>query len=397
MRRIWLVTVREIRAALAKKAFLVATALMLVLIVAGSFAVDYFVNREIEAQSTQQVGVTSGLAELAPALSAAGQALGVTIETTEVAERAAAETALEQGDIDAFLSGELGDLDLLFQSSPDPTIVQAVTSAAQTTALSGEITALGGDPGAVAAVVQSSTPTLSFVKDPAAMEGPQYFVAMVMVLLLFFALVNSGSQIAIGVVEEKASRVVEILLAMLRPTELFAGKVLGNGIVGLAQVILYALAFGSVAAATNLFAGYEVNLTSQIAWLIVWFLLGFALYAVLWGALASLVSRQEDIGSITAPVTILMLIPFYVSMFAVPSNPDGTTVRILSQIPFFSPFMMPFRSAFVPVPLAEMLSAVAFSALLIPLLVWGAASVYKRGILHTGSRMTLREALARRR
>ena len=126
-----------------------------------------------------------------------------------------------------------------------------------------------------------------------------------------------------------------------------------------------------------------------------WFLLGFTLYAVLWGSLASLVSRQEDIGSITAPVTLLMLVPFYTAMFTVPSDPDGFTVRILSQVPFFAPFVMPFRSAFTEVPLAEMLSAVAFSAVLIPLFVWLAATVYKRGILHTGSRMTLKQALGR--
>ena len=395
MNRIWLVTVREVRAALAKRAFVIATALMVVLIVAGSFVVDYFVNQEMEDAASTQLGLTSELAEMEPALAAAGEALGVDIETSTMADRAAAEAALEAEEIDAFLSGEPGDLDLLFQSGSNQSIVQAVTSAAQTTALSDQITALGGDPGVVAAAVQSSAPTLSFIEDPAAMEGPQYFIAVVMVALLFFALVNSGSQIAIGVVEEKASRVVEILLATLRPTELFAGKVLGNGIVGLAQVVLYAGAFGVAASVTGMFEGFDINLTSQIAWLFVWFLLGFTLYAVLWGSLASLVSRQEDIGSITAPVTLLMLVPFYTAMFTVPSDPDGFTVRILSQVPFFAPFVMPFRSAFTEVPLAEMLSAVAFSAVLIPLFVWLAATVYKRGILHTGSRMTLKQALGR--
>ncbi|MDX5400671.1 MAG: ABC transporter permease, partial [Actinomycetes bacterium] len=260
MKRIWLVTVREVRAALAKRAFVIATALMLVLIVAGSFVVDYFVNQEMEDAASQQLGLTSELADMEPALAAAGEALGVDIETSTVVDRAAAETALEADEIDAFLSGEPGDLDLLFESGANQSIVQAVTSAAQTTALSDQITALGGEPAAVAAAVQSSSPTLSFIEDPAAMEGPQYFIAVVMVALLFFALVNSGSQIAIGVVEEKASRVVEILLATLRPTELFAGKVLGNGIVGLMQVVLYAAAFGVAASVTGMFEGFEINL-----------------------------------------------------------------------------------------------------------------------------------------
>ncbi|NLI18483.1 MAG: ABC transporter permease [Actinomycetales bacterium] len=396
MRRIALVTRREVVAGLTKKPFIIATAIMLVLIVAGAFVADYFASQTAEETAVRTIGVTEDVAELAPLIRASGEALGVTIETEDVAGRTAAETALADESIDAFLSGSTDDLHLLFQSATIVAITQAVTSAAQTQALSGEITSLGGDPALVARAVQGATPTISFVEDPAAIEGPQYFVAMISVALLFFALINSGSQIAIGVVEEKSSRVVEILLATLRPSQLFAGKVIGNGIVGLLQVLLYALAFLLVAAVTGALAELEVNLGSQFAWLLVWFLLGFALYAVLWGSLASLVSRQEDIGTITAPVTILMLVPFYTAVFMVPTNPDGAAVRVLSQIPFFAPFMMPMRTGFSTVPLWELITAVAFCLVAIPLLVWLAAKVYHRGVLHTGARLTVREALTRR-
>ncbi len=396
MRRIALVTRREVVAGLTKKPFIIATAIMLVLIVAGAFVADYFASQTAEETAVRTIGVTEDVAELAPLIRASGEALGVTIETEDVAGRTAAETALADESIDAFLSGSTDDLHLLFQSATIVAITQAVTSAAQTQALSGEITSLGGDPALVAQAVQGATPTISFVEDPAAIEGPQYFVAMISVALLFFALINSGSQIAIGVVEEKSSRVVEILLATLRPSQLFAGKVIGNGIVGLLQVLLYALAFLLVATVTGALAELEVNLGSQFAWLLVWFLLGFALYAVLWGSLASLVSRQEDIGTITAPVTILMLVPFYTAVFMVPTNPDGAAVRALSQIPFFAPFMMPMRTGFSTVPLWELITAVAFCLVAIPLLVWLAAKVYHRGVLHTGARLTVREALTRR-
>jgi len=396
VRRIALVTRREVVAGLTKKPFIIATAIMLVLIVAGAFVADYFASQTAEETAVRTIGVTEDVAELAPLIRASGEALGVTIETEDVAGRTAAETALADESIDAFLSGSTDDLHLLFQSATIVAITQAVTSAAQTQALSGEITSLGGDPALVAQAVQGATPTISFVEDPAAIEGPQYFVAMISVALLFFALINSGSQIAIGVVEEKSSRVVEILLATLRPSQLFAGKVIGNGIVGLLQVLLYALAFLLVATVTGALAELEVNLGSQFAWLLVWFLLGFALYAVLWGSLASLVSRQEDIGTITAPVTILMLVPFYTAVFMVPTNPDGAAVRVLSQIPFFAPFMMPMRTGFSTVPLWELITAVAFCLVAIPLLVWLAAKVYHRGVLHTGARLTVREALTRR-
>lgn len=396
MRVITLVTKREIRASLMKKSFIIATALIVAVILIGSFVIDYFVNKDAAEVGQYTVGVSRSLEEMEPGLVASGAALGVTIETTPVSDRAAAEAALKDDAIDAYVSGEQGDMDLLFTSFPDPAIEQAVTSAAQTLALSSEIEALGGDPAVVAGVVQTSTPRLSFVEDVEAREGPQYFVAMISISLLLVTLMTSGTQIAMGVVEEKASRVVELLLATIKPSQLFAGKVLGSGIVGLAQVVVYGLAFAVAAAAADLFEGFDINLGSQIAMLVVWFLLGFSIFAVLWGSLASLVSRQEDIGSVTTPVTLLTLTPFYAAMFVVPTNPDGTAAQILSMIPFFAPFMMPMRTAFTSVPMWEQALSMGICLVTIPLLVWLAAKIYHRGVLHTGGRMSLREAFAQR-
>lgn len=395
MTRIWLVTRRELIAGATKKAFVIATAIMFSIIIIGAVVIAYFEGREDEDAGRFDVGVTASLTEMIPSLVTSGQSLGITVETSEVPDRPAAEAAFEDGTLDAFVSGEPGAVDLLYPSNPVGPVTQAVAAASQTLTLSERISALGGDPAEVARDVQASVPTISYVEDTGAMEGPEYVVAMISAALLFFALVNSGSQIAIGVVEEKSSRVVEILLATLRPTELFAGKVLGNGLLGLGQVLLYGVAALGSIAALDLLEGVQVNLGSQILWLLLWFVLGFSLYAVLWGSLASLVSRQEDIGSITAPVTILMLVPFYTAVFMVPVNPDGDITRILSMAPFFAPFMMPFRTAFTEVPAWQLGVAVALSAASIPLFVWLAATVYKRGVLHTGSRLTLRQALRR--
>ena len=111
---------------------------------------------------------------------------------------------------------------------------------------------------------------------------------------------------------------------------------------------------------------------------------------------ARFVSRQEDIGSVTTPLLFLLFIPFYTTMFLVPNDPDTTLVRVLSQIPIFAPFMMPVRDAFGALEPLEMPLALAIAAATIPGLVWLAARVYQRGVLHTGGRMKLSEALRSR-
>src|SRR5699024_2769995 len=171
--------------------------------------------------------------------------------------------------------------------------------------------------------------------------GPQYLLAVVSISLLLFTLIRTGSLIAMGVVEEKTSRAVEILLATIRPSELLAGKILGLGIVGLAQVIILRGAAGAAMAFSGLFDGFEINLGGTMLIVLVWFLLGFALYALLFGGFAALISRQEEIGAVTTPLMFLLIVPFYLAMFLVPSDPGSTVVRIMSQVPFFSPFMVP--------------------------------------------------------
>src|SRR5690606_10008695 len=101
----------------------------------------------------------------------------------------------------------------------------------------------------------------------------------------------------------------------------------------------------------------------------------------------------EDIGSVTTPLMFLLFVPFYATMFLVPNDPDSSIVQVLSQIPVFAPFMLPVRDAFGAVAPWEMALAVAIALATIPVLVWVAGRVYRRGVLHTGGRMKLSQAL----
>ncbi|WP_324650666.1 ABC transporter permease [Georgenia sp. H159] len=386
-----LVARREVKARFFTKSNLISLAVMLVVIVAGVIVLDYFMNRDDDTADFT-VGVESPVSELEPLLVASGTAQGMSVDVEELS-RADAETRLAD-DLDAFLAGDPTRPEMLVEEQADQQLLALVTGAVQAHALAVEISDLGGDPQAVNEALAQAVPQVTHVSpDEADQFGPQYLVSILAISLLLFALIGSGSLIAMGVVEEKTSRVVEILLATIRPSQLLAGKILGIGIVGLAQVVILGGGAFATMAATGLFAGLEIDLGWTMLLLLLWFLLGFAVFALLFGGFAALVSRQEEIGAVTTPLMFLLFIPYYLAMFMVSADPDSTVVRVLSQIPFFSPFMMPVRDVYGGVETWEMLLAIAIAAATIPLLVWVSARVYRRGVLHTGGRMKLTEAL----
>lgn len=385
---------REVKARFFTKSNLISLAIMVVVIVAGIFVIDYFANRDADDGAADfTVGVESGVAELEPQLTAAGAALGTTVEVEELT-REEAEPRLTE-DLDTFLAGDPARPEMLVEEEADQQLLGLVTSAVQAHVLAAQVSELGGDPQSFNEALATAGPQVASVETEEEGDdfGPRYLVAMLAISLLLFALIGSGSLIAMGVVEEKTSRVVEILLATIRPSELLAGKILGIGIVGLAQVVLLSAASAIPAWATGLLDGFEIDLGGTLLLVLLWFLLGFILFSLLFGGFAALVSRQEEIGAVTTPLMFLMFVPFYLAIFMVTSDPDSTMVRIFSQIPFFSPFMMPVRNVFGGVETWEMLLSIGIALATIPVLVWIAGRVYRRGVLHTGGRMKLTEAL----
>jgi ABC-2 type transport system permease protein len=276
-------------------------------------------------------------------------------------------------------------------------VVQGIIGGAiQSRALDDAVREMGGDPDVLRRALADAQPT---IESPSLSDeqryGPAYGVAMVALIVLLIALISGCNMIAMGVVEEKSSRVVEILLATIKPTQLLAGKILGVGAYGLVQVAVIGGALTLSLYSLGVTDDIDVNVGGTLALLIVWFLLGYALFAILFGAFASLVSRQEDIGAVTTPLSFVVLAPYYLAMFLVPEQPDSSLVAWLSQIPFFSPFMMPIRSAMGTVTGWEMALAILLTLATIPALVWVAARLYQRGVLHMGGRLKVLDALRR--
>jgi ABC-2 type transport system permease protein len=307
--------------------------------------------------------------------------------------QAAGEELLRSGEIEALVTAVSPTLTVVVNEKLDDSLAPLLTSLAQQGALTDAVSSLGGDAASISAQIAAATPAVTSLEPPTQVDGAQIVAGFVAGILLFIALMTAGQLVAQGVVEEKTSRVVELLLATVRPWQLMSGKVLGIGIVGLAQVVLVVTAGIGTALALGLLDSSTLNLGSTAAWAIVWFVIGFASYALVLAALGALVSRQEDVGSVIGPVTALMIIPYVIGVSIAPWAPDSPLVVWLSYIPFCSPLIMPIRIALGAVETWEILLSVGLSLAVIPLLVWLAGRVYSNAVLHSGGRVRLKDAL----
>jgi ABC-2 type transport system permease protein len=403
-RVIRLVFARELKARMMTKANIISLAVMLALILGGTITASILKDRS-NTVPTVSIALDAAAADLGPYLSTTAQQSGVDLTLTTMTEAAAravldgtapapTTTGATTPKIEAFVGGPAASPVVIVGDPNDSRLHDIISGALQTRALNDAVKAMGGNLSAITSALAQAQPTFESTGTPDSVTyGPAYGVAMVAIILLLITLITGSQMIAMGVVEEKSSRVVEILLATIRPTQLLAGKILGVGAYGLLQVTVLGGALAGSLVALGLVGSVSINLGWTFAMLIVWFLLGYTTFALLFGAFASLVSRQEDVGAVTTPLTFLVLGPFYLSMFLVPAQPDSTLVHVLSEIPIFAPFMMPMRAALGTVPGWEMGLAVALALVTIPAVVWVAGRVYQRGVLHMGGRMKLSEAL----
>ena len=193
-----------------------------------------------------------------------------------------------------------------------------------------------------------------------------------------------------GVVEEKNNRVVELIVSTVRPRHLLAGKVIGIGLLGLAQLVLVA-GLGASLLAAGVFDA-PASLGASLALVVPWFALGFALYAVAYAAAGALASSQQDANSAGQPVTFAILGVYFLGYAALVTDDNGLLAHVLTVFPLTAPLVLPARSALVGVPLWEHALAVVLVLATIYALVRLAGRVYAHGLLHTGPRLGPRAA-----
>lgn len=381
-RRAWLVARREWDQRVRSRAFAIATAISIALVVAIILVPDL-----AGTERTRTVGLVGERSRELPALiREAGDGFGVSVEVREISDEAAGRAALRSDDVAVVL---VDQRKLVWKSDVDAALGAAVADAVQSVErgrVSGE---LGLAPEQVERVLRPVTLTTTTLEPATEERSEREELAMIGVGVLLMAIAFYGGFVVVGVVEEKSSRVVEVVLAHLRPHELFVGKIAGIGLAGLAQL-------GLIAIAAIIAMGFSSNPSASTApntipWIVFWFILGYSFYAVLYGTVGSLISRQEEAESMQFPVTAVLLVAYFLSMEAA-SSPDGTVALVASFVPFTAPMVMTVRIAHGGVAAWEIVLSIALVAATIFGMVKLAARIYTGAVLRIGRRVRLREA-----
>ncbi len=224
---------------------------------------------------------------------------------------------------------------------------------------------------------------------------PRFLIGMVMLFFIYMTTLFYGIFVMRGVIEEKQSRIVEVVISSIKPFQLMMGKLLGIGLVGLTQYSIWVLCLIAFAKfGLSMFASQGVTMPEiPISWLIyfiIYFVLGYFLFATLYAMVGAMVSTEEDAQQAQTPVTLIIILPMLL-FGMVMANPDSTVSTVLSMIPFFSSTLMIMRIAMVNPPLWQVIGSMVGMILTIIAAVWVVSRIYRVGILMYGKRPSIAE------
>lgn len=229
-----------------------------------------------------------------------------------------------------------------------------------------------------------------------------FFLVYILVLVLYAAVMSYGVAICRSIVEEKTSRIFEIMLASVRPFDLLAGKVLGVGLLGLCQTAVWSLiGISTMSLRGSLLRqmGEEASAISMPAfplWLLphflIWFLLGYFLFAHLYALVASLAGSEQEAQQLQLPLAMLLILPL-VSQMAIIQRPDSAYAVTLSMIPFFAPIVMFMRTAVLTPSGGQIALSMGLTLATILIEIWVVSRIYRIGILSYGKRPSIRELM----
>ena len=383
-RRLWpIVARREFVERARDRGFQVSTAITVLLLV-GVIVISAVFNRPT---SFDLVVVGEGSDALGQQVRAAADALGIEVSVHELADEAEARQAVDAGDADAAVV-EAGRI--VVRAEPPDQLVGLIQAVSVRERSRQALIGAGLSSEQVDAALAQSPLPVDALEPVNAESRETATVAFVGVLLLYGQLFAYGYWVAAGVVEEKSSRVVEVLLATLRPSHLLRGKILGIGLLGLAQLLLLALVglFASSAVGTLEFPSGAI---ATVGLVLVWFVLGFFFYATMFAVAGSIVTRQEDLQTTMTPLTILIVGSFFIGLSAT-TNPDSTLAVVASLLPFSSPLVMPTRIALGDAATWEVVASIAISVAATAALIPLATKIYSRALLRPG-RVRIRQVL----
>jgi ABC-2 type transport system permease protein len=378
-----LVAGREITERLQGRLIRVVTFVTVLLVVAGVTIPGLIQG----GSSPVRIGLVGGSAQaLAPTLERTASAAKTKIAVSDVASQGAARRALTAGRLDVALSVDAASAHVEVKQSL-PAATRAVIEAAVYGAhLRHTLQQAGLAPARVLPAL-APVPLRTTTLQPApADEAARAVAAVAAALLMYVSLALYGGAVATGVAQEKTSRTAEVLLAIVRPSELLTGKVLGIGLTGLGQLALAAVAgliANGVAHSTTIPASVWVLLPAFL----VCFVAGFLLYAFALAAAGSLVARQEEVQLVTTPI-LMPLVIGYVLVFAAVASPDATWLKVLSLLPPFTAALMPARIALGHIAPWELPAAALIMLASVYAMIRLASRVYANAFMHSGARLS---------
>jgi ABC-2 type transport system permease protein len=406
---------REYAVRVRGRAFVITTALLAVLVIGVIFIPTVLTVVGVDDPPKVAVVVEADDLEPAAVVEPVEQALAnpdAEAEQPEVVledDAEAAAQAVRDGEFDALLTvtrGSDGELAYEYLGSASPTndTRLAVTQAAQGITIADRLTREGVPPEQQAQLFEPPAfEAVPIDPDDARNEedfGGSFILAYAIVILTFMGILTYGNWVAQSVAEEKSGRVMELLITAATPRQLLVGKVFGTGAAGLTQYLAIAIAAvigylisGPVSEAIGVGGQAPITLPDLDPALIVWFgaffLLGFLLYATLYAAAGSMVSRVEDAQQAAGPL-IFLAVGGYLAAFAGLNEPDAQWVVVLSVIPFFSPYLMPARMLLTTPSAAEVALALLLLVVTVAAALWIASRIYSAGVLLYGQRVGLR-------
>lgn len=353
-----LVAGREITMRLRSKAFLISTGVLMLAILA-SVVIGGLVSQNPEATKVALVGTSANAASAA---------------------------ITEDSGLEAVTADTLADAEQLLRDGEVSAIVVPNDSADAVN----PVTVIGLDqaPSDVVGAL-SIRPNVELLEEAGQNPFLIYLVALGFGIVFFMSAITFGSTIASSVVEEKQTRIVEILMSTIPVRALLAGKVVGNSVMAFAQIVAIAVLaiLGMVVTGQKVLLG---TLGESVIWFVVFFAIGFVMLSALFAATASMVSRAEDVGSVTSPVTMLVMLPY---ILVILFNDNPVVLAIMSYVPFSAPVGMPMRIFLGTAEWWEPLLSLAILIVTTLIVIALGSRIYSNSLLRLGARVKLVEAL----
>jgi ABC-2 type transport system permease protein len=386
-----LVASREVVVRIRSKAFWVSSAAMIVLVLAGALALHLSSGRD----TTYKIAVTTKVdasmitsADVAPAKAQDSSSTSGQVKFTPilVGDRDAAKKLAQAGDADiALVPSERGSgWTLISRGQPDAAVTDFVARTAQVFGLTSNAQRLGVP---LADVLKGTSLELSILSDDTEKKSVQLGLTFAFGLLFFMSCQLFGITIASSVVEEKESRVIEVLLSALPTRSVLLGKVLANAALGVAQMVV----FLAVALAAALALGqvpYLGEIVMSSGWFMLYYVVGFLTMCFLFGGLGALASRTQDMQAATAPLQLIITATYMISVF-----PKGAVITVASFLPIASTVTMPSRIFAGDVRWWEVVISLTASVAFAVASVWIADRAYASSVLKTGARLSLSKSL----